>query len=74
MASSTARRTRRRRDPADRARAGLVVGVVLVGLGGLALIRQFLPSFEFDLWWPTMLIGLGILLIVLAVMPSRRSS
>jgi hypothetical protein len=48
--------------------------VVLVGLGGLALIRQFLPSFEFDLWWPTMLIGLGILLIVLAVMPSRRSS
>lgn len=74
MASSTARRARRRRDPADRARAGLVVGVVLVGLGGLALIRQFLPSFEFDLWWPTMLIGLGILLIVLAVMPSRRSS
>jgi phage shock protein PspC (stress-responsive transcriptional regulator) len=74
MASSTAPRPRRRRDPADRARAGLVVGVVLIGLGGLALIRQFLPSFEFDLWWPSLLIGLGIVLIVIAVMPSRRSS
>jgi hypothetical protein len=74
MASTPAPRHGRRRDPADRARAGLVVGVVLIGLGGLALIRQFLPSFEFDLWWPGFLIGIGIVLIVVAVMPGRRSS
>ena len=74
MATTTTRPPRRRRDPADRARAGLIVGVVLIGLGGLALIRQFLPTFGFDLWWPSLLVGLGIVLIVVAVMPGRRSS
>lgn len=74
MATTTARPPRRRRDPADRARTGLIVGVVLIGLGGLALIRQFLPTFGLDLWWPSLLVGLGIVLIIVAVMPGRRSS
>jgi phage shock protein PspC (stress-responsive transcriptional regulator) len=74
MASSATPRSRRRRDPADRARAGLIGGLILVGLGGIFLVRELIPAFDFDLWWPTMLIGLGILLIVLAVMPSRRSN
>jgi phage shock protein PspC (stress-responsive transcriptional regulator) len=74
LASSTARRPRRRRDPADRARAGLIGGLILVGLGGIFLVREFIPAFDFDLWWPSLLIGLGIVLIVVAVMPSRRSN
>ncbi len=74
MAASTSRRTRRQRDPADRARAGLVGGLVLIGLGGLFLAREFLPTFDFDLWWPSLLIGLGVLLVVVAVLPSRHSS
>jgi len=74
MAASTSRRARRRRDPADRARAGLIGGLVLIGLGGMFLVREFLPTFEFDLWWPTMLIGLGVLLVVLALVPSRHSN
>jgi len=74
QAGSTARRPRRRRDPADRARAGLVGGVVLIGLGGLFLVREFIPSFDFDLWWPSLLIGLGIVLVVLALVPGRHSS
>ena len=73
MASSTTRRSRRRRDPADRARAGLIGGLILVGLGGIFLVREFIPAFDFDLWWPSLLIGLGIVLIVVALMPSRRS-
>jgi phage shock protein PspC (stress-responsive transcriptional regulator) len=64
---------RRHRDPADRARAGLVIGVLLIILGGLFLIRQFVPAFDFGLWWPIAAIGLGVLLIVIAVTPSRRS-
>ena len=74
QASSTTRRARRRRDPADRARAGLVGGIVLIALGGLFLVRQFIPSFDFDLWWPSLLIGLGILLVVVALVPGRHSS
>jgi phage shock protein C len=74
QASSTSRRARRRRDPADRARAGLVGGIVLIGLGGIFLVREFIPAFDFDLWWPTLLIGLGILLVVVALVPSRHSS
>ena len=71
MAAST---PRRRRDPADRARAGLIGGLILVGLGGIFLVREFIPAFDFDLWWPSVLIGLGIVLIVVALMPSRRSN
>jgi phage shock protein PspC (stress-responsive transcriptional regulator) len=75
MAASTSRRARRRqRDPADRARAGLIGGLVLIGLGGMFLIREFIPAFDFDLWWPMMLIGLGVLLLVVALVPTRHSS
>ncbi|MFL5689932.1 MAG: PspC domain-containing protein [Chloroflexota bacterium] len=74
IASSTVGRPRRQRDPADRTRAGLIGGLVLVGLGGIFLVRELIPAFDFDLWWPAMLIGVGIVLIVVAVVPSRRSS
>src|SRR3954466_7197095 len=74
IASSTAARPRRPRHPADPARAGMIGGLVLVGLGGIFLVREFIPAFDFDLWWPAMLIGLGIVLIVAPGVPSRRSS
>ena len=45
-------------------------GLVLVAIGGFFLARQFLPTIDFDWFWPLMLVGLGILLIVTAV--SRR--
>ena len=38
------------------------------------LIREFIPTFDFDLWWPSLLIGLGIVLSSWPSMPSRRSS
>ena len=61
-------------DPAGGGRAGVVVGLVLVIIGGLFLARQFLAGPDFGLWWPIVAIVLGIVLIVAAVAPSRRSS
>ena len=73
MGSAPAARHRHRRDPEDRARAGLVVGLIFILVGGYFLIRQFVPWVDPGFWWPTVAIALGILLIVLALMPSRRS-
>ena len=66
--------TGRRRDPADRTRAGLIAGLLLILLGGFFLIRQVIPSIDLSLWWPTAAIIAGILLVVLALLPPRRSS
>jgi phage shock protein PspC (stress-responsive transcriptional regulator) len=62
-----------RRDPGDRARGGLVLGALLIVVGGLFLIRQLLPSLDFGLLWPIAAIGLGVLLIIVAITPSRHS-
>ncbi len=64
----------RPRHAGDGTRVGLVAGLILILIGGFFLVRQFAPSFDLGFWWPTVAIGLGILLIVLAVLPSRRSS
>ena len=65
---------RRRRDPADRARGGVIVGLLFILIGGVFLIRQFVPAFDFGLWWPTVAIGVGILLVIVALLPPRHSS
>ena len=67
-------RRHRRRDPADRARGGLIVGLIFIFIGGIFLIRQFVPAFDMGLWWPTAAIALGILLVIVALLPPRHSS
>ena len=64
---------RRGRDPADRARGGLVLGALLIVIGGLFLVRQLVPAIDFGLLWPIAAIGLGILLMIVAITPSRHS-
>ena len=71
--ASAAPAGRHRRDPADRARGGFVIGAVLIVIGGLFLVRQFVPAFDFGLWWPVAAIGLGVVLIIAAITPSRHS-
>ncbi len=39
------------------------LGIILILLGGLFLIDNFIPRFNFDDYWPIILIGLGIGLI-----------
>ena len=71
-AASTAPGRPSHRDPTDRTRADLIVGLVLILLGSFFLVRQFVPSIDLGLWWPVVAIGLGVLLIVLTLVPSRH--
>jgi phage shock protein C len=72
-ATSTAPSGARRRDRSDGARGGLVAGLILIVIGGFFLVRELIPSIDLGFWWPTVAIGLGVLLVVVALMPSRRS-
>ena len=64
-------RRARRGSSMDASRAGLVGGLVLVVVGSVFLIREVVPWFDWDLWWPIGLIALGGLFLVLALLPSR---
>jgi phage shock protein C len=71
LAAGTTSPPRHLRDPGDRARGGLIAGIVLILIGGFFLARQVFPLIDFGLWWPIAAIGLGVVLIVLAITPSR---
>ena len=60
------------RDPADRARLGFLLGIVLIGLGALFLVQRLLPEIDFSLWWPLLAIAAGVVLLVVALAPPRR--
>lgn len=68
-----AARRDRRRGSGDHGRGGLITGVFLIAIGGFFLIREFIPWFNWHLWWPVGLIALGVLLLVLALLPGRSS-
>jgi phage shock protein PspC (stress-responsive transcriptional regulator) len=62
---------RARRASGQPGRGGLVAGAILVVIGAFFLVREFVPWFDWNLWWPIGLIGLGALLLVVALMPGR---
>lgn len=64
---------RERRASGGSGRGGLVFGVVLILIGAFFLVRQFVPWFDWNLWWPIGLIALGGLLLVGAIAPGRSS-
>lgn len=68
-----AARRARRRESGGSARGGVIAGVILIVVGGFFLIREFLPWFDWHLWWPIGLIALGGLLLVLALVPRNSS-
>ena len=51
--------------------ASVILGGFLIILGGFFLAREFLPQIDFDWFWPLILVGIGILLVVTAM---RRPS
>jgi phage shock protein C len=53
--------------------AGIIIGGFLVLLGLFFLLRQFIPQFDFDWFWPLALVGLGVVLIVTALGRGPRS-
>ena len=67
-ARRAARRARRHQAP-DTGEAGLIFGAVLIVIGALFLAREAIPWFDFHVWWPIGLIGLGALLLAAAVRP-----
>lgn len=62
----------RQRGSDDGARGGLVAGLILILVGAFFLVRQFVPSIDLGLWWPVAAIVLGVVLVLLALIPSRR--
>jgi len=45
----------------------LIGGIVLILLGSFFLAREWLPQIDFDWFWPLVLVGLGVALLVSAL-------
>jgi phage shock protein C len=50
--------------PADRHRVAVVAGGALVALGVLLLVRALVPWFDGVVFWPLVVIGVGVLVVV----------
>jgi phage shock protein C len=68
-----AARRARRGTSGDSQRAGVVGGLILIVIGAFFLIREVVPAFDWNLWWPIGLILLGGVLLVLALLPGRSA-
>lgn len=65
-----ARAERRRRNEGV---IGLVFGLLLILLGAWFLLREYVPEVDLESFWPIAIIALGVLLLVLAFRPGRRT-
>jgi phage shock protein C len=50
----------------------IIVGAILVLVGLGFLVRQYLPSFDWDYVWPAVLVALGVVVILAALRPGDR--
>lgn len=77
-ASRDARQEARRSDRAPRGDSGrsggLILGLILIVIGVWFLVRRYLPQFDTAVVWPFILVGLGVLLIVIALGRGGRSA
>lgn len=62
-AARAERRAARRARGGDRT-VGVVIGALLVLVGAAFLLREWLPAIDFDWFWPLVLVGLGVALLV----------
>jgi uncharacterized membrane protein YraQ (UPF0718 family) len=67
-ARTARRQARDARRAARRERGGIpgtiIVGLVLVAIGVFFLFREWIPSLDWDWFWPLILVGLGVLLLI----------
>ncbi len=50
-----------------RGQSSAIFGVILIGVGIYFLAREWLPQIDFDWFWPLILVGIGVVLLVSAV-------
>jgi phage shock protein C len=50
--------------PPRPARGGLTGGIVLIIIGGLFLVSQFVPGLDIGKLWPLILVGIGVAMIL----------
>jgi phage shock protein C len=62
-------RAARRAARGNQRSGGIVIGVLLVLLGTWFMVREYLPTIDWDWFWPLVLVGLGVLVMVLAIRP-----
>jgi phage shock protein C len=72
-ADREARRAARRARGGDGRTASIIVGGILVLIGVGFLLREFIPSIDFDLFWPLVLVVLGIVVLATALRPRGPS-
>jgi len=69
---STGRRRRTGASGGDE-RGAFIGGLILILIGGFFLVRQFIPAIDLGSWWPLILVGIGVILVVMSVTPGRKS-
>ena len=70
LARAARRERRAARDPDSRTGA-IIIGGLLVVVGGFFLVREYLPTIDFDWFWPAALVLLGVVVLVSALRPGR---
>lgn len=75
--SAEAAEARAARRAARAERGGVSVGMILGGflvlLGVFFLVREYLPSIDFDWFWPLVLVGIGVALLASSMGRGPRS-
>lgn len=67
-----ARAARRAERGYDGRTGSIVIGAILVLIGIGFLVRQYLPTFDWDYVWPVVLVALGVVVILAALRPGDR--
>ena len=68
-------RAMRRAARGDRPHSGaIIVGVLFVLFGVWFLVREYLPSFDWDWFWPATLVLLGVVVLVFALRPGSNDT
>jgi phage shock protein PspC (stress-responsive transcriptional regulator) len=52
----------------------LLLGLLLILVGAWFLLRPFIPQIDWQLTWPVLAVGVGVVLVAMALRPGRRGA